>query len=67
MKKIILLTILLSHSSLSLAHKEKVNDKKTLKSLKLYNANGYNGIFDLFSFDMQNALPKEQANDFLLD
>ncbi len=67
MKKTILLTILLFASSLIFAQTEEANDKKISKNFeKLYNSNDYNGIFDLFSVDMQNTLPKEQANDFFV-
>lgn len=65
MKKTTLIIILFFASSLSFAQVEKANDKNISEKFeKLYNSNDYDGIFNLFSAEMKNALPKEKANEF---
>lgn len=32
-----------------------------------FNSNDYNGIFEIFSFEMQNALPKEETDKYFAD
>jgi murein DD-endopeptidase MepM/ murein hydrolase activator NlpD len=67
MKKTSVLIILLFASTLSLAQTEKANDKNISEKFeKFFNSSDYNGIFELFSDDMKNALPKEQANQFFV-
>ena len=67
MKKTPALIILLFASILSYAQTEKVSDKNISgKFEEFFNSSDYNGIFELFSDDMKNALPKEQANQFFV-
>ena len=67
MKKTPVLIILLFASILSYAQTEKANDKNISgKFENFFNSSDYNGIFELFSDDMKNALPKEQANQFFI-
>jgi murein DD-endopeptidase MepM/ murein hydrolase activator NlpD len=67
MKQTPLLIILLFTSTLSFAQTEKANDKSISAKLEnLFNSGDYHEIFELFSDDMKNALPKEQAKDFFV-
>lgn len=67
MKKTPLLIILLFASILSFAQTEKANDKNISEKFEnFFNSSDYNGIFELFSDDMKNALPKGQANEFFV-
>ena len=67
MKKTPLLTIFLFASILSFAQTEKENDKNIAEKFeKFFNSSDYSRIFDLFSDDMKNALPKEQAKEFFV-
>ena len=65
MKKTFLLIIILFASNLVSAQKEQVKDGKISAEFEqLFNSGDYIGIFDLFSTEMKNALPKEQANKY---
>ena len=67
MKKTSLLIFLIFASTLSFAQTEKANDKNISgKFENFYNSSEYNEIFELFSDDMKNALPKEESNEFLV-
>ncbi|MFC5195773.1 DUF3887 domain-containing protein [Bizionia hallyeonensis] len=67
MKKTPLLIILLFTSILSFAQTEKENDKNIAEKFeKFFNSSDYSRIFELFSDDMKNALPKEQAKEFFV-
>ena len=67
MKKTSVIIILLFASTLSFAQIEKANDKNISEKFeKFFNSSDYNGIFELFSDNMKNALPKEQANQFFV-
>lgn len=66
MKKTLHLVILLCVASLSFAQTEKANDKKVAAAFEQkFNAGDFNGIFDLFSSEMKDALPKAETNEFL--
>ena len=66
MKKLLPLIILLFATNLSFAQTEKVNDKKAAANFeRKFNSGDFSGIFDLFSIDMREALPKNETNEFL--
>jgi murein DD-endopeptidase MepM/ murein hydrolase activator NlpD len=66
MKKTLLIIILLFATLLSFAQTEKANDKKVSGEFEQkFNKGDFNGIFDLFSTEMKNALPKNETDQFL--
>nr|WP_321221598.1 peptidoglycan DD-metalloendopeptidase family protein [uncultured Psychroserpens sp.] len=66
MKKIVFILSLLSTVFSFSQEKENYNVVAS-QFIDLYNAKDYNGIFDLFNLDMQNALPVEKTKAFLED
>lgn len=66
MKKSISIVILLFAFSLSFAQTEKVNDKiLSAKFEQKFNSEDFISIFDLFSTEMKDALPKNETNEYL--
>lgn len=67
-KKTLAIIILLFATSLSFAQTEEANDKKVSADFEQkFNSDDFSGIFDLFSTEMKNALPKNETNQFLTD
>lgn len=66
MKKTLSIVILLLTTSLIIAQTEKANDKNVSAEFEQkFNSDDFDGIFDLFSNEMKNALPKNETHQFL--
>jgi murein DD-endopeptidase MepM/ murein hydrolase activator NlpD len=65
MKKIILLALLLFTINWASAQAEKSADKKVSEIFEQkFNSGDFNGIFDMFSTEMKNTLPRKKAIEF---
>ena len=66
MKKLFFLLIVINFFSDSIAQKETVSYKNISQKFQIYyNENKYDSIFNLFSNEMQTALPANKTSEFL--